>query len=135
MRMTVSSTDNLENLSWFTTYFICCIFHLTISILFFLEDLSDNTEGTEAAGDFAVCGRRVVDVRLVAERLDRGCYGCEENLHLIDIVQESKSGLASIFNVKCRSCGVMNSVQTSKTVPSKNGKRRTFSINTKAALG
>ena len=31
-------------------------------------------------------------------------------------------------------CGVVNSVQVSKTVPGRNGKRRIFSINMKAAL-
>ena len=88
-----------------------------------------------AEDDFPVCGRRIIDVKLVAERLGRGCYGCGEKLHLCDILLENRSGLASTFSIICKSCGVVNSVQTSKTVPGRNGKRRTFSINTKAALG
>ena len=29
-----------------------------------------------------VCRRRIIDVKLVAERLGLGCYGCGEKIHL-----------------------------------------------------
>ena len=32
--------------------------------------------------DSPVCGRRIIDVKLVAERLGIGCYSCGEKLHL-----------------------------------------------------
>ena len=32
--------------------------------------------------DSSVCGRQIIGVKLVAERLGLGCYGCGEKLHL-----------------------------------------------------
>ena len=32
--------------------------------------------------DSPVCGRGIIDVKLVAECLGLGCYGCGEKLHL-----------------------------------------------------
>ena len=32
--------------------------------------------------DSPVCGRQIIDVKLVAERLGLGCYGCGEKMHL-----------------------------------------------------
>ena len=47
-----------------------------------------------AEDDFPVCGRWIIDVKLVAERLGRGCYGYGEKLHRGDILLENGSGLA-----------------------------------------
>ena len=69
------------------------------------------------------------------ESCRRGCSKCKALLNIVNTVAEEPAGLASILQVKCGSCQTMNKVQTSKTVPSKNGKRRVFSVNTKAALG
>ena len=57
------------------------------------------------------------------------------DLRLVDIDSENRQGLGSILNIKCRSCQVLNMAQTSKTIPGLRGKRRTFSVNAKAALG
>ena len=47
-------------------------------------------EGVDEA-DSPVCGRRITDVKLVAERLDLGCYGYGEKLHLDYISLENRS--------------------------------------------
>ena len=41
--------------------------------------------------DSPVCGRRITDVKLVADRLDLGSYGYGEKLHLYYIRLENKS--------------------------------------------
>ena len=94
-----------------------------------------STEVTEEKSTFVVAGRRIIDIELVANCLARGCSTCKSELRLLDIVSENRQGLASIFSIKCQSCGILNAVQTSKTVAGMTGKRRTFSINAKAAVG
>eukprot|EP00117_Sycon_ciliatum_P037279 scpid98556/ scgid27918/ len=98
------------------------------------EQLSSESEVDGESGESVIAGRRIVDISLLVERCRRGCCSCKTVLNLVDIVSEQRSGLASIFRVKCSSCRTENLVQTSKSVVSKNGKRRVFSVNTKAAL-
>ena len=86
----------------------------------------------------ALVGRRIVELGLLAERLERGCYACSKALRLINVVKEERFGLASVLHVKCSSggCGAISMVQTSKTHRSSgSGTRRVYDVNTKAALG
>ena len=84
---------------------------------------------------FVVYGRRIVDVELLGVRLARGCYSCKTDLRLVDINSENRHGLASTLSSQNRSCPVFIMVQTSKSAPVVRGKRQTFSVNAKAALG
>lgn len=83
----------------------------------------------------ALDGRRIVELRIIAERLHSGCYACATPLQLVNCVKETRVGLASVLDVRCGSCGVVNMVQTSKTHPGKKGKNRVYDVNTKAAIG
>ena len=42
-----------------------------------LDSMRDDVD----EADSNVCGRRIIDVKLVAERLGLDCYGCGEKLH------------------------------------------------------
>ena len=42
----------------------------------------DNVRDDVDEANSPVCGWRIIDVKLVAERLGLGCYGCGEKLHL-----------------------------------------------------
>ena len=60
-----------------------------IAIVFFFKyfrwlrwTLPDIVRDDVDEADPPVCGRRIIDVKLVAERLGLGCYGCGEKLHL-----------------------------------------------------
>ena len=77
-------------------------------------------------------GRRIIHLDTLAQQLI--CIKCGSILSLVDCVKETKISLASIFHVKCRSCQLINTVNSDKTheVP---GKKRHYDINTKAAIG
>ena len=77
-------------------------------------------------------GRRIIHPDTLAQQLFCIKYG--SILSLADCVKETKISLASIFHVKCRSCQVINTVNSDKTheVP---GKKRHYDANTKAAIG
>ena len=76
-----------------------------------------------------------MELRLVAERLSIGCFACKKPLQLSHCLKETKVGLATVLDVQCEACGVISKVQTSKTHPGKQGKRRVYDVNTKAAIG
>lgn len=90
---------------------------------------------TDIGNGDLLSGRRIVELSLVATRLDRGCYGCNATLHLIDCKKEVKHGFASVLHVKCRECGAVNLAQTSKTHVAVNSRRRVYDVNTKVSLG
>ena len=86
-----------------------------------------------------VSGRRVVELDLLAEALDRGCNTCAKPLQLSRITDETVSGLGSFLYIMCSNpdCGELNICQTSKThrVPGRMRGRPIFDVNTKLAAG
>lgn len=59
-----------------------------------------------------VCdGRRIVDV---AELENLKCNSCNKTLDLQKIIDEKRSGLHSVFIIRCEECNVNNSVATGK---------------------
>ena len=83
-------------------------------------------------------GRRIVELALVAQRLEDGCTVCQHRLRLVDCVAEQKYGLASILEFRCRTCGLWTNCATSKThftgpVKQRCG-RSAYDVNTKASL-
>ncbi|XP_043276780.1 uncharacterized protein [Venturia canescens] len=57
-------------------------------------------------------GRRIIHLNTLGEQLF--CSKCKSILSILDSVQEQRFGLASIFHVKCRTCGMLNQVSTDK---------------------
>lgn len=112
---------------------------LTKTIIDSPFQLSENCAHGDCDGESAVEpvleGRRIVELQLIIDRLRAGCCGCKARLCLCDLVRENRFGLASILVVRCASCGLENMVQTSKTHPGSKGKRRSYDVNSKAALG
>ena len=78
-------------------------------------------------------GRRVVDLDLVANGLEKCCVtGCYERLNLKNVESETKLGLASILWVRCV-CGELNKVPTSKSHSKGQKGRPLYDVNTKLA--
>ena len=88
-----------------------------------------------------VSGRRVVELDLLAEALDRGCNTCAKPLQLSRITDETVSRLGSFLYIMCSNpdCGELNLCQTSKThrVPGRicGCPGYVFDVNTKLAAG
>ena len=82
-------------------------------------------------------GRWIVELCLIAERLNRGCVACSSPLELINCVKEQRFGLASVIHIRCSAegCRATTMVQTSKTHTGRSGTCRAYDVNTKAALG
>jgi len=60
-----------------------------------------------------VCdGRRIVDVAKLGKNLK--CNSCNKTLDLQKIIDEKRSGLHSVFIIRCEECNVNNSVATGK---------------------
>lgn len=79
-------------------------------------------------------GRRIVDIRTLANCLS--CSGCNDILSLKDIEKEECRGLASIFDIRCRTCLLVNRVPTSACVLKNDRKRmKIYDVNSKAVLG
>jgi hypothetical protein len=105
----------------------------TQSVMTQTEDMSTDIQDT---GDCKV-GRRIVEVGLLANHLDKGCFMCSSPLQLSRIVHEKLYGLASLLYVRCTECHFVNSIPTGKRHHDKT-KARTmpvFDINTKSAAG
>ena len=70
----------------------------------FRDDDSDVEPGNlrMSLGGLILSERRVVELWLLAERLEKGCYACSSLLRLIDCTKEERFGLASVLHVKCR---------------------------------
>ena len=67
-----------------------------------VEQLSLITNDTNNSSEFeenpALSGRRIVEINVLAEYLDKkGCTVCKRNLKLSDVETETKCGLGSLF--------------------------------------
>ena len=49
-------------------------------------------------------GCRIIDLKYLISQLEDGCSLCAEVLHLVNLEDETRHGLASLFYIKC-SCG------------------------------
>ena len=86
-----------------------------------------------------ISGRRVVELELLTEALDRGCKVCDKPLQLSNVTDETVSGLGSFLYITCCNpdCGEINVCQTNKThrVSGTARGRPIFDVNTKLAAG
>ena len=58
-------------------------------------------------------GCRIIDLKHLISQLEDGCSLCGEVLHLVNLEDETRHGLASLFYIKC-SCGNILAVYTSQ---------------------
>uniref|UniRef100_K1R6A8 Mutator-like transposase domain-containing protein n=1 Tax=Magallana gigas TaxID=29159 RepID=K1R6A8_MAGGI len=74
-------------------------------------------------------GRTVVEIKHLADQLY--CCKCRSHLHLSDIVNGTRYGLGSVFNIICKNdlCCHTNQVSTGK-----RNSKGAFDINTKVAI-
>ena len=83
-------------------------------------------------------GRRIVELGLLADELEKGCTECKEPLKLSNTESETRLGLGSTLYISCKKCGQLCSIRTGKTHRDP-GKKKVGSpiwdINTKAATG
>lgn len=77
----------------------------------------------------AAHSRRVVEIDTLTSQL--WCKNCDVALSFKNIVGEKKLGLASVFNVKCMQCQLIQFVHTNDY----NKKDRTYEVNAKLAFG
>lgn len=77
-------------------------------------------------------GRRIVELGHLAKQMI--CTDCKEVLDLNRTESETRRGFGSILYIMC-SCGVLNSVTTSKSHQIKKKGVPVFDINTKAVMG
>ena len=56
---------------------------------------------------------RIIDLKYLISQLKDGCSLCGEVLHLVNLEDETRHGLASLFYIKC-SCGNIVAVYTSQ---------------------
>ena len=91
----------------------------------------------EVCSGFPLRGRRVVELNVLAEALDRGCEACGAVLRLSDCIKETVSGLGSLLYICCSNfeCGETNTCRTNKTRRSTGARRPIFDVNTKLAAG
>ncbi|XP_039302328.1 uncharacterized protein LOC120357045 [Solenopsis invicta] len=83
-------------------------------------------------------GRRIVDLKTLAKELF--CKKCDAMVSLLDTVEETRVGLASMFSVKCRSCMTIIRVATDKkhatSKENKQGRQIAhYDVNTRGAMG
>ena len=58
-------------------------------------------------------GCRIIDLKYLISQLEDGCSLCGEVFHLVNLEDETRHGLASLFYIKC-SCGNIVAVYTSQ---------------------
>ena len=72
------------------------------------------------------------------------CKNCNNSLQLLNIVNETRMGLGSLFHVKCQTCSLVNIVASGKRHgcavdaggdSSSLGRANIFDVNTKLAAG
>ena len=85
-----------------------------------IEDLND------------VEGRRIINVKHVGEQMF--CWSCKSTLSLMDINEEKRYGVASIFDIPCRMCNKITSVTTDKQ-HKVDGQSSHFDCNTEIVIG
>ncbi|KAK0071986.1 hypothetical protein PV326_000579, partial [Microctonus aethiopoides] len=78
-------------------------------------------------------GRRIVNLKVITE--NSFCKHCKEPLRIADIENDTKYGLASIFNVKCSKCHTITEVPSDSQHQDKSTKKMRFDTNTKAVAG
>ena len=61
-------------------------------------------------------GNRIVNVQEIMRQLLQGCSDCGDELKLIRLISETKSGLGSYFHISCE-CGVINKICSGKRHP------------------
>ena len=81
-------------------------------------------------------GRRIIEPKILIDRLAQGCDECGKTLSMTRVTHETKEGLGSYFWILCE-CGVLNKVLTSKQhyAADKAKTKPVFDINSKAAIG
>ncbi|XP_046591676.1 uncharacterized protein LOC124293697 [Neodiprion lecontei] len=82
--------------------------------------------------EFAVEGRRIVDLEYLAQQLK--CIRCKKDILLKKAVKETRMGLNSILHIACDECCSITQVRTGKTHVTLENKTHA-DVNTKAVLG
>lgn len=62
------------------------------------------------------------------------CGSCKEYLSFKDVLSEKRSGLASLFTIRCAKCLFENNVSTAKTMKTEDG-HVVYEPNMRAAVG
>lgn len=96
-----------------------------------IQDIDENGD-TNRELDYME-GRRIVEFSVLAKQM--WCVCCKEALSLENIEQERRRGLASILQVRCHKCLLLNIVNTGKKHFSPDGSMNRFDINSKIVLG
>ena len=97
------------------------------------QDTAEDPDSTPTEScRYAVEGRQIIDLGHVAQQMI--CQACTSKLHLSDIVEERRHGLASIFTVICPNaqCLHRNTITSSKR---KDDTKGPFVVNCKTILG
>ena len=96
------------------------------------EIVETQTQNDSCDLSSTVEGRRVIDVAFMASQMT--CIACSHQLHLMDIVKETRYGLASLFRLICSrsSCRHLNTVSTSRRHGGRSGP---YVVNSKSVLG
>lgn len=99
----------------------------------FNSNLAEVTKSVDENDDFD--GRRIVHLKTLQKEMF--CIKCKAPLHLKDLVEEDRHGLASVFWFKCTNidCNGLTSVNTDKQHKSVLTNKNVYDINTKAAAG
>ena len=63
------------------------------------DEANDHTEPTEEK--FELHGSRIVHVGWLSAQLARGCIRCQAQLHITDITNENRVGLACVWTIVC----------------------------------
>jgi hypothetical protein len=87
-----------------------------------------NVSYTDSDNAEWLLGRRIVEIKQLADQLV--CDGCGSLLHLRDITREQRYGLASLFDVSCRSCQRIKKISSGK-----RDNHGGFDINYKVTIG
>ncbi|XP_057326887.1 uncharacterized protein LOC130668562 [Microplitis mediator] len=93
---------------------------------------NENKENAENTSYIELSGRRLVDLQVLDDEL--WCKPCKKALRLRHSVNELKNGLASIFHVKCETCGNMYEVNTS-AIEKNSTYKHTYTVNSKVVVG
>lgn len=91
-----------------------------------------SADTTETKGPGWRSGRRIIELRPVANKME--CTYCKSTLSLHNIDRETRCGFGSTLYINC-SCGTINSATTNKSHWSGNRGSEVFYINTKSATG
>ena len=80
-------------------------------------------------------GRRIVEMGVLLDHLQRGCASCKLPLNIIDCTKERRYGLASLLYIKCNQCGDVTIVPTGKRHSIGDNGQGPFDVNTKLGMG